>query len=614
MNNIDEILKKILYKNNTGNIDPESIKSVGEEKTLSLIKHLIRDKERKFTKKESIQNLEELAIFFQKLSFHLTYDYLNYLSNLVKYEFEIKEKILNYLSTSPFGKKDNKYTPMDSLYIFNNLLFEQKNKLIKGKIINKKEFISMIYQNKGKEKTNYDIVIQHISSCLCASLKFFYGDQKSKVIFINEDTLIDNNSLTYNDEISTDFEEYITHNNTWLVSDFYFRRLFYFGDDCLNLITKTHQKIPFKHPIYNSKLFLNMDIYHIPCPKNEYLHYDVIHNYNFKKNKRNYTNQDIYINIKDQIKDILFIDIDNNSNLFNGLTLKEWCLGYIVALAVSQEHTNNNLIKIDKKNLAQKLCRLGINSLEKSDQIINGLSFSLRSKDLFDTPFIQSGTGFIYMLKNITELLDPINALISNLGSMNIDLSIKGEGFENFIRESLNKKGLNCSQYHTKIKTNDKTLEYEYDALFCQDNTLFILECKNTFVSFSDMTKAYRIKNLIDNSVKQISRLRDGACILKDDIEKKFNKPFDQNKIITIVVNCLPINYKKIDNTYIISKDSLLAVLSKFKKNKFNTVEFIKELEKDSNQEKTISKIKNINHLFVLNQESGITSVSMDIE
>lgn len=119
---------------------------------------------------------------------------------------------------------------------------------------------------------------------------------------------------------------------------------------------------------------------------------------------------------------------------------------------------------------------------------------------------------------------------------------------------------------------------------------------------------------MIDNSVIQVSRLREGACILKSEIEEKLNNHFDKNKIITIVVNCLPINFKKKDNTYIISKESLLWALSHHSKRKFSAEDFIKNLELVSNQEETIRKIKSKHHLFVINTKDGIISTSMDIE
>lgn len=614
MDNVEAIIKKFFHTFNITDVNIESIKAAGEEKVLLLIKNLVRDKERQFTTPESVQHLVQSAIFFKGLSFHQTYNYLKYLSDLVSIEVEVRGKILKYLLTSPFGKQTAKYTPMDFLHISNAQLNLLRDELAKSKKIKKEHLVSIIYENKIKSQINYDMLIQHYSSCICASLKYFFSDKKNKIISIDERTSIDHTSLLYDDDTITDFSEYITHNNTWCVSDFYFRRSFYFEDDVSNSIKKIHKKIKFNQLVMNSPIFLEMSLYDIPCPKNEYLYYDTIHNYNFKKSKRNYKTNNIYLKLKEQIQDILFLDIDNDSFLLHGLTLREWCLGYIVALNIIQNHNKTNFFKISKNFLAQELMEIGVESLEKSERIIDKLSFSSNSKDLFDTPFIQSKDGFVYMFKAITELLDPLNALISNLGSINADLSIKGEGFERFIRESLNKKGLNCSQYHSKIKINNKIEEYEYDALFCHENTLFIIECKNTFVSFSDMTKAYRIKKMIDNSVIQVSRLREGACILKSEIEEKLNNHFDKNKIITIVVNCLPINFKKKDNTYIISKESLLWALTHHCKRKFSSEDFIKNLELVSNQEETIRKIKSKHHLFVINTKDGIISTSMDIE
>ncbi|CAO96455.1 nuclease-related domain-containing protein [Erwinia tasmaniensis] len=614
MNSIKKILKTAFTSKDNKNITPDLIKRVNEDDILRLIVDIFRDKELHFAKKDSIEYLNSTAVHFEKLSLHKIQSYFKHLSDLLRCKTDIQDKLLNYLINSVFGRENKTHTPMDLLYAFNFYLNLARDDFLKNKKIKGKHLVSLMYKNKTQKTINYDLNMQHLSSLICSSLKYFYGDNKKQTIFINEETSIDHNNPSYSGEFNIDFNEYTNHANTWCVSDFYFRRSFYFEDDFSNLIKKTQAKVEFQQTVVKSRVFLNMNLYNIPCPENKYLSFDTIHNYNFKKNKRNYANKNIYDLMKKQIQDILFLDIDSDVSLFNDLTLKEWCLGYIMALNVIKKQNTNDFLKFDKKFLAQELLDLGISDLKKSEHIINELSFSLGSKDLHDTPFIQSTSGCVYIFKPLTELLDPVNALMSKLGSIKIDSSQKGEEFEKFTRDALNSKGLKCIPYHSKILINGKKEDYEYDALFCIDDTLFVIECKNTFVSFSDMTKAYRIKKLIDNAVIQLNRLKEGVCLLKGKIEKSLGSSFSEGKIITIVLNCSPINYEKINDTYIISKASLLDILGRTKKNKFNATDFINELERESNHEETIQKIKEKAYFFALDSDSGIASSYMDIE
>lgn len=90
MNNVEVIIKNFFHTFNITDVNIESIKAAGEEKVLILIKNLVRDKERQFTTPESVQHLAQSAIFFKGLSFHQTYNYLKYLSDLVSIEVEVR--------------------------------------------------------------------------------------------------------------------------------------------------------------------------------------------------------------------------------------------------------------------------------------------------------------------------------------------------------------------------------------------------------------------------------------------------------------------------------------------------------------------------------------------
>lgn len=152
-------------------------------------------------------------------------------------------------------------------------------------------------------------------------------------------------------------------------------------------------------------------------------------------------------------------------------------------------------------------------SHKNAEKIFDVLIFDNNSKDLFDCPLIKVGEEYI-VLPSIASVTDPSRALLSNLKSKKVEINVKGELFEEQVRTTIQRAGIQFIH----LEKND----YECDVVFTLDNDLFFVEAKH----LNDPT-SYReyIRNLdeIHDAVNQLNRIVD-YYELEENLEAIKNK------------------------------------------------------------------------------------------
>jgi hypothetical protein len=136
---------------------------------------------------------------------------------------------------------------------------------------------------------------------------------------------------------------------------------------------------------------------------------------------------------------------------------------------------------------------------KNAEKIFDALVFDKLSKDLFDCPLLKVGEEYI-VLPSIASIADPSRALLSNLKSKEVKINIKGELFEEQIRTTIQRSGIEFIHLEKK--------DYECDAVFSLNNDIFFIEAKH----LNDPT-SYReyMRNLdeIHDAVNQLNRIVD---------------------------------------------------------------------------------------------------------
>jgi Holliday junction resolvase-like predicted endonuclease len=198
-----------------------------------------------------------------------------------------------------------------------------------------------------------------------------------------------------------------------------------------------------------------------------------------------FENIDSYLHIgKDALKSKVqeYFYTDNFYQTYKGIPLNDWvnsywCIyEYSLRLILNAE-SNNNLICHSVSEWSAILVNSGVSSVHVRS-LIRYLTFSQKSKDLFDSPLIAFSGGLL-CLPHMIPFVDISQSLMSQFGidedKENTLLNQKGTNFEAHIN-SLTK--INIDSTITNLKRNIKNQPYEIDLIFHLDEDLFFVESK----------------------------------------------------------------------------------------------------------------------------------------
>ena len=176
------------------------------------------------------------------------------------------------------------------------------------------------------------------------------------------------------------------------------------------------------------------------------------------------------------LSEILSYDVFEDQERFHGLTLREWVRGYCaLGLMAAAKQNDCCLVTFEKSEIEQGLHDYKLPK-ECIPTLIHHLTFGQDSRDLYDSPLILSEDGKYTLFANVLKTCNLTNVLFSRLSSLTTQFDKKGKGFESRVVSSFVKWGYPCE--FTKFKLDGA--EYEYDALVLIDDTLLLIECKNS--------------------------------------------------------------------------------------------------------------------------------------
>jgi len=180
--------------------------------------------------------------------------------------------------------------------------------------------------------------------------------------------------------------------------------------------------------------------------------------------------------LTDSVKEYFFTN--NLSIKYAGLTLNKWIESYQVIYKECISLTNNfsrntGIHYYLKEQLELLFINEGFEN-EEINTILDYLSFSQNSKDLFDSPLIKSKNGYL-LVPYLIPQIDFSRSLVSTLNIKEERIAKKGTSFEKHI-EKLSKEGVKKCYTNIKIRFNKE--DYELDNVIILDNDIFILEVK----------------------------------------------------------------------------------------------------------------------------------------
>lgn len=253
-----------------------------------------------------------------------------------------------------------------------------------------------------------------------------------------------------------------------------------------------------------------------------------------------------------------YFSITDLNTEFNGILLAELLRAYsIVAIESEKFLRNRKVINFNFKEIAlndvciakskykwiNKFVDVGIRR-NKAETILNLMTFDSTSNDIFDCPFIKMGDDYV-IIPSATYITDSSRAILLNLNSRKINVSIKGDEFEKLIRQSVINSKLRCIHLEKK--------DYECDAVFAIENDLFFVESKNLNHPTSYREYARNLDEIHEAST-QLERIVEYYTATSNIDEIKNKLGIEQVDSVTkiVVTNSSQGDKIKINGTYVI--------------------------------------------------------------
>ena len=272
--------------------------------------------------------------------------------------------------------------------------------------------------------------------------------------------------------------------------------------------------------------------------------------------------------------DTLFATLYFGSPLLNekieGLLLTEWIKAYQLLKSESDTFLKKQK-KIQSLNL-EKVClskteyewkKLFMQSgftKEQSEEIIRFFTFNSKSLDLVDCPFIKVDDKLV-VVPTLTKHADTARALASNFLNRDVNLSFKGQGFEDRTKVGLLINGITTGSLYKR--TNGT--EYECDVAFILEDDLFFIECKAHVQPFTGRQHANHLYKLYKETY-QINRIADffetNIQIVKEQLD--LNENFSPKNIYRILLTTSMIGTPMfINGVYIVDESSFTMFIDR---------------------------------------------------
>lgn len=242
--------------------------------------------------------------------------------------------------------------------------------------------------------------------------------------------------------------------------------------------------------------------------------------------------KDLYLNYNNDLDFIKqFLNIENPSHIIDktiGISLEDLCKTYFILKELAIEHIlvfkkpmelrnasvecNIPIYRTDELN--NILVSRGIER-EKINKLIELITFSKKSKSIFENPLIKIDKNTYTIIPQITFSLNICSSIMRLMSNESI-LSEKGYGYEK-VMKNLVERNTNL-KFLTNVKDRDGSEVYQLDGVFHIGETLYLCEIKN-FSHIINSYEYYKLRFKIEQALNQMKRTCD-FYTLKENITK----------------------------------------------------------------------------------------------
>jgi hypothetical protein len=173
---------------------------------------------------------------------------------------------------------------------------------------------------------------------------------------------------------------------------------------------------------------------------------------------------------------------------------------------------------------------------ERALSFVKHATFQENSRDLFDTPLIQTADGRHIIFSSLFTQCALHEAVTSRINSLLLQVDRKGPGFEREARESFAQLG----GIPKRIEYRNKEGKFECDAAVLWNNALLLVECKAYTLPQTSASDLFLFRLRQEEAADQIRRIARHIAEDPSIIERAFGRNLDGLHVTLCVLNLAP--------------------------------------------------------------------------
>lgn len=234
------------------------------------------------------------------------------------------------------------------------------------------------------------------------------------------------------------------------------------------------------------------------------------------------------------------LQVEQEESEYLGLKLGEWLRGYSLlqfccARDVALNKIADGLCYLDLDVFLSLAERTGM-SRERMLRFIKQVTFQKNSRDLFDTPLIQTVDGRYVLFPDIQAHSATPEVLTSRINSLLLQVERKGFGFEDEVRREFAELGAAVK----RIEYRNAEGKFECDGAVLWGRHLFLIECKAYTLPQPSGADLFFFRAKQRQAAEQIRRINRHFEENPSILEKAFGHKLDVSRTTLCVVNIAP--------------------------------------------------------------------------
>lgn len=239
------------------------------------------------------------------------------------------------------------------------------------------------------------------------------------------------------------------------------------------------------------------------------------------------------------LRNIYHFPVEDERHTFGQLSIRQWLRAYSLLkerYAVdSSGQAILDVVEISEPELSAAL-ELGGLSAVQARAFVRAATLSQGKRDLYDAPLLEDAAGSFHFLAPIFGSAGLWLVVASQVGCQGQQVNTKGSAFHRAVLELFREHQIPAKE----VRYSHEGREYDCDVLVLWNRHLFVIECKNHIITFSDPARSFHFWRTLEADLKQCKRTATHISRRLDLVRREFGPDAQFDRVHPMLLNAMP--------------------------------------------------------------------------